>query len=192
MGSVAELSGFVRDPCNTTAHHNCRDAYFGAWYVRHSARLVRTYAILYGGCVLICVPWRSDYRCSVFSCRVALARIVPVPRMDREERRDRFAQVLRAWPKDCALAVSSISIRIRKCGLILCTILVVLLLRVRQRFVFGASSLDHSSFHGSSNRTISFCQFALNDRRFLFPFRKCNDTNRASCSIGLYPHRVIV
>ena len=150
----------------------------------------RMYAILYGGCVLICVPWRSGSRCSAFSCRVALARIVPVPRMDREELHDRFARVLQAWPKDCALAVSSISTRIRRFELILYTILVVLWLRVRQRFAFGASWLDLASFHGSSIRTISFCQFAPNDRRFLFPFRKCNDTNRVSCSNDPCPHRL--
>ena len=152
----------------------------------------RMYAILYGGCVLICVPWRSDYRCSVFSWRVALAQSVPVPRMDREELYDRFARVLQALPKDFAHAVSSISIRIRKFELSPCTILVVLLLRVRQRLDARASLLDLASFHGSSIRTISFCQYGPSDRRFLFPFRKCIDINRASCSSGLSPHRVIV
>jgi len=150
----------------------------------------RIYAILCGGCVLICVTWRSDCRCSVFSCRVALARIVPVPRMDRVACRWISARVLQAWPKDSALAVSSISIRIRRCGLILCTILVVLWSRVRQRLDARASLLDLASFHDSSIRKISFCQFAPNDRRFLFPFRKCNDTNRVSCSNGLYPRRL--
>lgn len=152
----------------------------------------RMYAILYGGCVLICVPWRSDCRCSVFSCRVALARIVPVPQMDRAKLHDRFALILQASPKDCALAVSSISIQIRRFELSLCTILGAPWLRVRQRLDARASLHDLASFHGSSIRTISFCQFAPNDRRFLFPFRKCNDTNRASCSNDLCPHRVIV
>ena len=150
----------------------------------------RMYAILYGGCVLICVPWRSDCRCSVFSCRVALARIVPVPRMDREAYRWISARVLRAWPKDCALAVSSIWIRIRRFELSLYTILVVPWSRVRQRLDALASSHDLADFHGSSNHTISFCQFAPNDRRSPFRFRKYNDINRASCSIGLFPHRL--
>ena len=151
------------------------------WY----SRIIEWYFFYYEA-------WQSGSRCSVFSCRVALARIVPVPQMDRAELHDRFALILQASPRDCALAVSSILTRIRRCGLILCTILVVLWLRVRQRFAFGASLLDLASFHGSSIRTISFCQFAPSDRRFLFPFRNCNDTNRASCSNGLYPHRVIV
>ena len=141
-------------------------------------------------CGITCEAWRSDSRCSVVFCRVALAQIVPVLRMDWEELHDRFAQVQQAWPKDCVLAVSSILIRIRKCGLNLCTIQVALWLRVRQQFAFGASSHDLSDFHGLSIRTISFCQFAPNDRRFLFPFRKCNDTNRASCSNDLSPHRL--
>ena len=134
--------------------------------------------------------WQNDCRCSVFSCRVALARSVPVPRMDREELHDRFARVLQALPKDCALVVSSISIRIRRCELILCTIQVALWLRVRQRLDARASSHDLADFHGSSIRTISFCQFAPNDRRFLSRFRKCKDINRASCSNGLYPRRL--
>ena len=110
--------------------------------------------------------------------------------MDREELYDRFARVLQALPKDFAHAVSSISIRIRKFELSPCTILVVLLLRVRQRFAFGASLHDLASFHGSSIHTISFCQFAPNDRRFLSRFRNCNDTNRAFCSNDLFPHRL--
>ena len=143
-------------------------------------------------CGITCEAWRSDCRCSVVSCRVAFARIVPVPRMDREELHDRFARVRQAWPKDSALAVSSISIRIRRCGLSLYTILVVLWLRVRQRFVFGASDFDHSSFQGSSIRTISFYLYEPTNHRFLFPFRKGNDTNRDFCSTYLFPRRVIV
>ena len=110
--------------------------------------------------------------------------------MEREELHDRFARGRQAWPKDCALAVSSISIRIRRFGLSLYTILVVLWLRVRQRFDARASLHDLASFHGSSIRTISFYQFAPNDRRSLFPFRKCNDTNRVSCSNALFLHRL--
>ena len=134
--------------------------------------------------------WQNDCRCSVFSCRVALARSVPVPRMDREELHDRFARVLQALPKDCALVVSSISIRIRRCELILCTIQVALWLRVRQRLDARASSHDLADFHGSSIRTISFCQFAPNDRRSLSRFRNCNDTNRAFYSNDLFPRRL--
>ena len=152
----------------------------------------RMYAILYGGCVLICVPWRIGFRYSVVSCRVAVARIVPVPRMDREELHDRFAQVPQASPKDCALAVSSISTRIRRFGLILCTILVALWLRVRQRFDARASLHDLADFHGSSIRMISFCQFAPTNHQFLFPYHKRNDISRGFCSTYLFPHRVIV
>ena len=138
------------------------------------------------------VPWQSGSRCSVFSCRVALARIVPVPRMDREELHDRFSRVLQASPKDCALCLSSIWIRIRRFESSPCTIQVAPWLRVRQRFDARASLHDLASFHGSNIHTISFCQFAPSDRRSPSRFRKCNDTNRASCSTYLYPHRVIV
>ena len=110
--------------------------------------------------------------------------------MDRVELYDRFSRVLQAWPKDCALAVSSISIRIRRCGLSLYTILVALWLRVRQRFVFGASDFDHASFQGSSIRTISFYLYAPTNHRFLFPSRKRNDISREFCSTYLYPHRL--
>ena len=150
----------------------------------------RMYAILCGGCVLICVPWRSGFRCSAFSCRVALARIVPVLRMGRVAYRWISARVPQAWPKDCALAVSSILIRIRRFELILCTILGALWLRVRQRLDARASLHDLADFHGSSIRKISFCQFAPNDRRSLSRFRNCNDTNRVSCSNDPYPHRL--
>ena len=150
----------------------------------------RIYAILYGGCVLICVIWRSGSRCSVVSCRVALARTVLIPRMDREGLYDRFAQVLQAWPKDCDLAVSSISIQIRRFESSLYMILVVLWLPVRQRLVFGASDFDHASFQGSNSRTISFYLFAPTNHLFLFPFRKRNDISREFCSTYLFPHRL--
>ena len=143
-------------------------------------------------CGITYAAWRSGSRYIAFSCRVAFAQSVPVPRMDREELRNKFASVLQAWPKDCALAVWSISIEIRRFWLSLCTILGVLLLRVRQRLDARASLHDLASFHGSSIRTISCGQSAPNDRRFLSRSRKCIDTNRASCSNDLSPHRVIV
>ena len=84
---------------------------------------VNVYVFVY---VITCEAWRSDSRYSVVSCMGALARIVLVPRTDREELCDKFARVLQAWPKDYALVASSISIRIRRCESAPYTILVAL------------------------------------------------------------------
>ena len=149
------------------------------WY----SRIIEWYFFYYEA-------WQIGSRCSVVSCIVAFARSVPVPRMDREEFYDRFARVRQAWPKDCALSLWSILIRIRRCGLSLYTILVVLWLRVRQRFGVRASLHDLADFHGSSNRMIWFCQFLPTNHRSLFLFRKRNDISREFCSTYLYPHRL--
>ena len=134
--------------------------------------------------------WRSDCRYIVFSCRVALARSVPVPRMDREALLYKSARVLQAWPKAYVLAVSSISIRIRRFGLILYKALRVPWSLFRQRRRVLVFCFDLVSSHGSSNRKISSCQRVPNDRRLLSRFRRYNDTNRVVCSNDLFPHRL--